>query len=280
VACRPEPAISVAIDLARAVVSHARGDAPAGLELLRAAQQDLRRLHGPHALTVSLREWEARLLAANGRAEQAQALLQRSDRGPRSSVATLAAGAELQLAKGDPAGAIATLRPCLDGSASPLFAYQTLETLLLDAVARRRLGDHDGAAASVERALRIAEPEGYRQVFWNLGVEVRALLMRQRDRGSAHRQLLADLLDTPAFAPPPATASPVEPLTDREQTVLRYLSSKLSTRQIANELYVSVNTVRSHVRSVYRKLDANRRDDAVRRARSLGSCDSSADRLR
>jgi LuxR family maltose regulon positive regulatory protein len=93
--------------------------------------------------------------------------------------------------------------------------------------------------------------------------------MRQRDRGSAHRQLLADLLDTPAFAPPPATASPVEPLTDREQTVLRYLSSKLSTRQIANELYVSVNTVRSHVRSVYRKLDASRRDDAVRRARSL-----------
>lgn len=274
VACRPEPAISVAIDLTRAVVSHARGDTPAGLELLRAARQDLQRLHGPHALTASLWEWEARLLASTGRTEQAHTLLQLSGNGPRSSVATLAAWAELQLAEGDPAGALATLRPCLDGSASPLFAYQTLETLLLDAVARQRLGDHDGAAASVERALRIAEPEGYRQVFWNLGVEVRALLMRQRDRGSGHPQLLAELLETQAFAAPPAAASPVEaspvePLTDRERTVLRYLSSELSTRQIADELYVSVNTVRSHVRSVYRKLDASRRGDAVRRARHL-----------
>lgn len=269
VACRPEPAISVAIDLTRAVVSHARGDTPAGLELLRAAQQGLQRLHGPHALTASLWEWEARLLASTGRTEQARALLQPSGNGPRSSVATLAALAELQLAEGDAAGALATLRPCLDGSASPLFAYQTLETLLLDAVARQRLGDHDGAAASVERALRIAEPEGYRQVFWNLGVEVRALLMRQRDRGSGHPQLLAELLETQAFAAPPSAASPVEPLTDRERTVLRYLSSELSTRQIADELYVSVNTVRSHVRSVYRKLDASRRGDAVRRARHL-----------
>jgi len=59
------------------------------------------------------------------------------------------------------------------------------------------------------------------------------------------------------------------PLTDREQAVLGFLDSDLSTRQIADELYVSVNTVGSQVRSIYRKLNVNRRADAVRRARRL-----------
>ena len=61
----------------------------------------------------------------------------------------------------------------------------------------------------------------------------------------------------------------VAPLTDREQVVLGFLDSDLSTRQIAEELYVSVNTVRSQLRSIYRKLHASRRSDAVRHARHL-----------
>lgn len=272
VACRPEPAISVAIALAQAVVSYANGDPAAGLELLRDAQQDLRRLNGPHALAVSLREWEARLLAATGRMEQAQALLPSSEERPRSSAATLAVRAGLQLVEGDAAGAVATLRPCLDGSASPWFAYETIETLLLDAIARQRLGDDDGAATSVERALRVAEPEGHRQVFWNLGPEARALLMQQRERGTAHPQLLTELLRRATFAAPPPSSPPVAllaPLSDREQAVLRFLDSDRSTRQIAVELYVSVNTIKSHLRSIYRKLGARGRGDAVGRAHRL-----------
>jgi LuxR family transcriptional regulator, maltose regulon positive regulatory protein len=272
VACRPEPAISVAIALAQAVVSHANGDPAAGLELLRDAQRDLRRLNGPHALAVSLREWEARLLAATGRIEQAQALLPSSEERPRSSAATLAVRAGLQLVEGDAAGAVATLRPCLDGSASPWFAYETIETLLLDAIARQRLGDDDSAATSVERALRVAEPEGHRQVFWNLGPEARALLMQQRERGTAHPQLLTELLRRATFAAPPPSSPPVAllaPLSDREQAVLHFLDSDRSTRQIAVELYVSVNTIKSHLRSIYRKLGARGRGDAVGRARHL-----------
>ncbi len=271
-ACRPEPAIGVAIALAQAVVSHAKGGSAAGLELLGDAQQELRRLNGPHALAVSLREWEARLLVATGRIEQAQALLPSSEDRPVSSAAMLAVRAGLQLVEGDAAGAVATLTPCLDGSASPWFAYETIETLLLDAIARTRLGDLDGAATSVERALRAAEPDGHRQVFWNLGPEVRALLVRQRERGSAHPQLLTELLRRPTFAAPPPSSPPVAllaPLSDREQAVLRYLDSDRSTTQIAVELYVSVNTVKSHLRSIYRKLGASRRGDAVRRARHL-----------
>jgi len=271
-ACRPEPAISLTIGLTRAVMAHAKGEPAAGLAILRAAQQELQRLNGPYIMAASLQEWEARLLAATDRVEQAQALLSTSDELLPPSAATLAVRAELQLAEGDAAGAVATLAPCLDASASPLVAYQRLETLLLDAVARQRLGDLDAAATSLEHALQVAEPEGYRQVFWNHGEEVHALLRRQRERGSAHPRLLAELLDRTTFDAPLALPPPVAlaaPLTEREQAVLGFLDSNLSTRQIADELYVSVNTVRSQVRSIYRKLDVSRRGDAVRRARYL-----------
>ena len=272
-ACRPEPAISLTIALTRAVVTHANGDPAAGLEILRGARKELQRLNGPYVLAASLREWEARLLAATGQVEQARALLSTSDEPPQSSAATLAIRAELQLAQGNAAGAVATLAPCLDGSAPSLVPYQRLETLLLDAVARRRLGDIDGAATSIEHALQVAEPERYRQVFWNLGEEVHALLLRQRERGTAHPQLLTELLDRPSVSDAPSAVPPpvalAMPLTDREQAVLGFLDSDLTTRQIANELYVSVDTVRSQVRSIYQKLDASCRNDAVRRARHL-----------
>ena len=62
----------------------------------------------------------------------------------------------------------------------------------------------------------------------------------------------------------------VEPLSDRELSVLRYLPSRLSNREIGAELFVSLNTVKSHLKTIYRKLDVERRDEAVRRARQLG----------
>jgi LuxR family transcriptional regulator, maltose regulon positive regulatory protein len=272
-ACRPEPAISLTIGLTRAVAAHAKGEPAAGLAILRSAQQELQRLNGPYVMAASLRQWEARLLAATDRIDQARALVSTSDESGPASAATLAVRAELQLAEGDAAGAVATLAPCLDGSAPPLVAYQRLETLLLDAVARQRLGDLDAATTSLEHALHVAEPEGYRQVFWSLGEEIHALLLRQRERGTSHPQLLAELLDRPdVSAAPSALPAPVAlaaPLTEREQVVLGFLDSDLNTRQIADELYVSVNTVRSQVRSIYRKLNASRRGDAVRRARHL-----------
>jgi LuxR family maltose regulon positive regulatory protein len=66
------------------------------------------------------------------------------------------------------------------------------------------------------------------------------------------------------------TVGLVEPLSERELSVLRYLPSRLSNREIGDELYVSLNTVKSHLKTIYRKLDVERRDEAVRRARQLG----------
>jgi len=65
------------------------------------------------------------------------------------------------------------------------------------------------------------------------------------------------------------SSSLIEPLSARELEVLRLLTTSLSSTEVAQELFVSVNTIRSHVKSIYRKLDVHRRMDAVRRAKEL-----------
>ncbi|WP_344410539.1 helix-turn-helix transcriptional regulator, partial [Streptomyces viridochromogenes] len=78
------------------------------------------------------------------------------------------------------------------------------------------------------------------------------------------------LADAPAMGPERgALPFPVEPLSGRERDVLLRLAQMMSTEDIAADLYVSVNTVKTHLKSVYRKLAVNRRNDAVRRAREL-----------
>ena len=101
------------------------------------------------------------------------------------------------------------------------------------------------------------------------------LLVEHLDSGTACWSLVNELVaaadDRPVPAAPAAPAPPAlaEPLTERELTILRYLQSILSNTEIEVELSLSVNTVKTHVRNIYRKLDAARRRDAVRRAREL-----------
>jgi LuxR family maltose regulon positive regulatory protein len=98
------------------------------------------------------------------------------------------------------------------------------------------------------------------------------LLERHPRHRSAHASLLATVLDLLAGSAPPARgdAAPLlDPLSDAELRVLRYLPSNLKTPEIAAELFVSANTVRTHVRHIYAKLDAHDRSEAVARARAL-----------
>ena len=70
-------------------------------------------------------------------------------------------------------------------------------------------------------------------------------------------------------APPKGTVLAVEPLTKREREVLRHVSGMLNTAEVASEMYISINTVKAHLKSIYRKLAATHRSEAVRRARQL-----------
>ena len=92
------------------------------------------------------------------------------------------------------------------------------------------------------------------------------------ERGTAAPTFAVDLLQRMSGVPADELAARralVDPLTERERTILRYLASTLSNAEIANELYVSVNTVKTHQQTVYRKLGVGGRREAVRRARAL-----------
>ena len=130
------------------------------------------------------------------------------------------------------------------------------------------MGDRCAADASMERALALAEPEGVILPFALTGARE---LLERRGHRTAHATLATAILDVLAGASPQGDAPPLrEALSDAELRVVRYLPSNLKATEIACELSVSPNTVRTHLRHVYAKLDAHSRTEAVTRARQTG----------
>jgi LuxR family maltose regulon positive regulatory protein len=134
----------------------------------------------------------------------------------------------------------------------------------------------------LEHALSLAEPEGYVRVFVDEGPAMKEMLRRAASRGIAPQyvaRLLAAFGDATMEERQKVERSPsssvlgppslVDPLTARELEVLRLLTTHLSSTEIAKELFISVNTVRSHVRSIYSKLDVHSRYQAIGRAKDL-----------
>jgi LuxR family maltose regulon positive regulatory protein len=160
----------------------------------------------------------------------------------------------------------------LDGRPATLHPrWATIHALLFDAAARDRLGDRAGAEASIERALELAEPDGV--VLQFTLAPVRDLLERHPRYRTRHGTLLTTILAVLA-GQSPAQRREIAPLREdlsgAELRVLRYLPSNLSAPEIAAELFVSANTVRTHMRRIYAKLDVHSRGAAVERARDLG----------
>jgi LuxR family maltose regulon positive regulatory protein len=158
-----------------------------------------------------------------------------------------------------------------------------IELLILQALAwqedaLRHRNDASPAIASLERALALAEPAGYIRIFVDEGAPMARLLEQAAARGIApsyaHRLLAALDASVPGEEgggpPVPHPQRLVEPLSRRELEVLRLLATELSGPEIAQNLVISVTTVRSHTRSIYGKLDVHSRYEAVARARELG----------
>jgi len=180
------------------------------------------------------------------------------------------AAAAVDLAEGEPEHAIDVLARVLDGSAPVLHRPTTnTEAQLLDALAREQLGEQRPAEASLEQALDLAEPEGVLLPF--ILVPVQPLLERLAGHRTAHPALRQVILDVLAGSVPPdgAPARNLEELSEAELRVLRFLPTNLKAPEIASELFISTNTVRTHLRHIYAKLDAHGRAEAVARARQL-----------
>jgi LuxR family transcriptional regulator, maltose regulon positive regulatory protein len=178
------------------------------------------------------------------------------------------ARAAICLAEGNPAGALDALRDVLDGTA-PVSGYLTVvEAELLAGLAHRALGDQRAANQAAERALALAEPD--RPALPFVMTDSRGLLEALPRHETAHAALLTSILSGGPGGPRGvAPRGLTEPLSPGELRVLRYLPTNLSRPQIATELSVSVNTVSTHIRSIYAKLGVRDRSSAVQRAREL-----------
>lgn len=262
-----EPGVAALAELLRAHLLRDRDDLAGSHRALRAGRESAERA-AARRLTHEFVVCEASLCLARGDTSRAlRLMLPLVEKEPAAPYAV--ALARVHLCAGDPRAAARAV-PDWDSPESASWPLVVrLEAGLLDAVSARRLGDHRRATRALERVLQLAEPEGHRRVFTRADPPVRELLAAHLDSGTAYWSLVNDLLAACPAESRPVPAAPGEPLTDRELTVLRYLQSILSNVEIASELSLSVNTVKTHVRNIYRKLDATRRRDAVRRAREL-----------
>ncbi len=149
-----------------------------------------------------------------------------------------------------------------------------IEVLVLQALAHRSRGEISAALVSLESALALAEPEGYVRIFIAEGKEMASLLkaVPRQGRNAAYARRLAEAADGTEHRPKPAGPSDqglIAPLSERELDVLKLLATDLGGPDIARRLVVSLNTVRTHTKSIYAKLGVNSRRSAVSRAQEL-----------
>jgi LuxR family maltose regulon positive regulatory protein len=238
-------------------------------------------------MTHQVRLWLAQMAASPGNpstlaaAEEWAETYRQSQPDPGSYPQALAQMtlAWVELAQGRPDQALACLEPLAEAAAAGGWIDNLIKILALQALAQAAQGDWKSALDTLKRAFDLAIPEGYVRTFIDYGPPMRQLLQHAAMRGLAAdcvSKLLAACSaeepgDTPS-PPPLSTLAPqplVEPLTERELTILRLMAANLSHREIADELYLSVNTVKWYSTHIYSKLGVHRRADAVARAQAL-----------
>jgi LuxR family maltose regulon positive regulatory protein len=220
-------------------------------------------------LARCLRLEAARLSMASGRVELARSALEPIEQSDDPEVAAVVAAVYAE--QGHDTAAAESLARVRNGD-PPLSARVT--SLLVEMVRESRRRSSGRTRVALDRSLRLAASEGLRRPFREAGPSVQRLLsadprLLTENRWLSHPGRTASSLGD--IRPvEPSDQHTVEPLTAKELEVLRHLQDLLTTEEIAVRMFVSVNTVRTHVRSILRKLGVGRRNAAVRKARLLG----------
>jgi LuxR family transcriptional regulator, maltose regulon positive regulatory protein len=267
-----EPAAALVVCHLRGVLELARGHDQRAVAAFLAAGRLAGRLAEPHLLAPSARAYLLHAMVHLGETEHAERVLAELGEDEREGGEMRVAAAALRLARDDPHGATAALAPVLDGSAPVSWPTWLVHAFMREAIARDALGDPAAAGRALERTLDLAEPDGGLLTF--LMHPAPGLLERHARQRTAHAALIAEILDLLGgnrSAPLPAgPRPPLEPLSNSEIRVLRYLPTHLSAPEIASQLSVSPSTVKTHMRNLYAKLGAHSRAGAVESARALG----------
>jgi LuxR family maltose regulon positive regulatory protein len=270
---------------ALARLRQARHDASGALAAVQEAESALGESPSPLS-TAELLALRARILVRQGALSEAAQCVEKAvylagrDRGQTGEKVALAAS-RVMLAQGKPDEAIVGLTRSLAAAETSGRLGTAIEMRILRSLALQRQGDIQKAEADLERALALAEPEGYVRVFLDEGQPMQMLLgqwLAHAGSGSL-RDYAIRLLSQFDAEPHTITAaqekrSPadnlVEPLTQRELEVLHLMALGKTNQEIARQLIVSPGTVKAHTASIYRKLDVANRTEAVARARQLG----------
>jgi len=266
-----EPPLRVVAALIRARTALADGDAT-GARALVLRLRDTSGPGDPH-LDWAVTMLDCEIALRTGDTARARLTLRPEADGPHQDRAdSLLTRGKLLLAEGDFSGALTAAGPVLDTTADEMTFQVKLGALLLAAVANRRLGLTGAAAELLEQALALAEPDDACRVFLDAGHPVRSaitVLVPPTSRSAGFAGRILERFDTQM---PHVEAAPDQAevlLTDSELAVLRFLPSHLTNQEIAEALYLSINTVKTHLRSAYRKLGVVSRRAAIARARRL-----------
>jgi LuxR family maltose regulon positive regulatory protein len=278
------PGTWMSLHYSRGLLELARGRHEQALNAFEAFERMAGTFVTPHALATLARARRVQALTGLGEAGRAEAVLAGVDTRERQGAEMRTALASLRLAQHDPQAARTALVPVLDGAFTDVHPVWVVTAALLEAVAQDALGDADAAWRALERALDVAEPD--RILYPFLIHRAPQLLESHARRRTAHAALTNDILGLlqegnegdrqptgeqgglGGIALPEATL--LDPLSQAEIRVLHYLPTSLSVTEIADQLHLSVNTIRTHMRHVYDKLDVHQRHDAIERARATG----------
>jgi LuxR family maltose regulon positive regulatory protein len=265
-----DPAAAVMLHLVTGMLHAGRGEDQSAVEALTAAVQAQSLLTGVHILGRVVAEWLAATQARLGMPDEARITLDGFSTGPERIDAIDLGRAAISLREGDPATALAVLGDVQDFMPPVGFpAFALVEAQVLIGLAHLALGDRNAAAAAAEGALAAAEAD--RLIFPFAMYNSADLLDVLPRHQTAHNALLADVVDLLRGAPAPPVyrerLPQPEELSPSELRVLRFLPTNLTRPEIARSLDISINTVNTHIRSIYSKLGASDRSSAVRQAR-------------
>jgi LuxR family transcriptional regulator, maltose regulon positive regulatory protein len=273
-----QPAAMLTVRIIRGTLELVRDHNAAALAACEAGEPLARRLARPNYMAARIRALLVHALVRLGQAERAEQFLAGLGEQERNRGEVRVGAAALRLAQGDPRAALTELAPVQEDPVSEdYWGFWAARADVLEAIARDALGDPDAADDAVERALDLSERSGDLTPF--LLYPVSGLLERHARHRTAHASLVAEirglLAGTKAGpqpgAPPPSGPDPLlEPLSGSEVRVLRYLPTNLTMPEIARELSVSLNTVKTHTRHLYAKFGTHHRTEAVDLARARG----------
>jgi LuxR family maltose regulon positive regulatory protein len=262
---------------AKAALLQAQGDLDGAIAMLDQAEPLFLPGYFPDVRPIAATR--ARVRIVQGRLDDAQAWARERGVTPSDPPTYLAEYDQLTLARlliaeGEAPQALGLLDRMLDAAQAAGRDGTVVEAGLIRALAHHANGDADSATADLATALSNGVPAGFRRLFLDEGRPMEELLGHVGRSGPhevrAHAEHLLAAARRPSPPAPASAGASDEGLSEREREVLRLLATELSGPEIAGHLFVSVNTLRTHTKHIFSKLDVNTRRAAVRRAVDLG----------